>query len=38
MKIDLCSLREGYRTARFSPAGVIREVHRRIRERGERPR
>ncbi len=37
MKVDLSSLREGYRTARFSPADVIREVHRRIRAHGERP-
>ena len=37
MKLDLESLREGYRAARFTPADVVREVHRRIRERGERP-
>ncbi len=37
VKLDLDSLREGYRTARFSPADVIREVHRRIRAHGERP-
>jgi allophanate hydrolase len=37
MKIDLYSLREGYRTMRFSPADVIREVHRRIRAHGQRP-
>ena len=37
MKLDLQSLREGYRTAQFSPADVIREVHRRIRVHGERP-
>jgi allophanate hydrolase len=37
VKLDLDSLREGYRAARFSPADVIREVHRRIRAHGERP-
>jgi allophanate hydrolase len=35
--LDLYSLREGYRTARFSPADVIRELHCRIRAHGERP-
>lgn len=37
MKLDLYSLREGYRIARFSPADVIREVYRRISAHGERP-
>jgi allophanate hydrolase len=37
VKLDLYSLREGYRTAQFSPSDVILEVHRRIRAYGERP-
>ena len=37
VKLDLDSLREGYRAARFSPADVVREVHRRISSHGERP-
>ncbi len=34
---DIQSLQEGYRAGLFEPADLVREVYRRIRERGERP-
>jgi allophanate hydrolase len=37
MNFDVASLREGYREGRVTPAGVVREAWKRIRERGERP-
>jgi allophanate hydrolase len=37
MTFDLPSLRDGYRHGAFTPADVVREVWKRIRERGERP-
>jgi allophanate hydrolase len=37
ISMDLASLREGYREGRFKPADVVREIWKRIRERGERP-
>ncbi len=37
MKFDLASLSAGYREGHFTPADVVREACRRIRERGERP-
>jgi allophanate hydrolase len=35
--MDLASLREGYNERRVTPTDVVREVWKRIRERGERP-
>lgn len=35
--MDLASLREAYQEGRITPAEVIRETGKRIRERGERP-
>jgi allophanate hydrolase len=37
MKFDLTSLRDGYRKGSFTPADVVRESWKRIRERGSRP-
>ena len=37
ISMDLVSLRAGYQEDRFKPAEVVREVWKRIRERGERP-
>ena len=37
MKLDLATLRNGYREGRFTPADVVREAWKRIRKRGERP-
>ncbi len=37
MKLDLNTLREGYRQGRFTPADVVREAWKRIRGKGERP-
>ena len=37
MNLDLSSLRDGYAAGHFTPAGVVREVYRRIGECGERP-
>ena len=34
--MNLASLREGYRDGRFTPAGIVRETWKRIRERGEK--
>jgi allophanate hydrolase len=34
---DLSTLRDGYRNGRFTPADVVREAYRRIRERGASP-
>jgi allophanate hydrolase len=37
MKLDLASLQAAYRDGELRPADVVREVHSRIRARGERP-
>jgi len=37
ISMDLSSLRAGYQEDRFTPGDVVREVWKRIRERGERP-
>jgi allophanate hydrolase len=37
MKFDLHSLREGYRTGRFTPADVVREAWQRIRAHSDKP-
>ncbi len=35
LPLDLSNLRSGYRTGDFTPAEVVREIHRRIAARGE---
>ena len=35
--LDLAGLRDGYRSGRFTPGDVIRQIYGWIRERGERP-